>query len=431
MHERYKDQVQFVAVYVREAHPTDGWRMPTNDRVGITLRQPRSAAEREGVAGKCCALLEMRMPLVVDGLDDRVGHAYSGMPDRLYVIDREGRVAYQGGRGPFGFKPREMEQALVLLQLDEKAAPAVGRFPLLPSAVAWKRLPPAEQGPGQPLPSWARALAGPLPRTTAAMLELDFAQRARSPLDPKLRGRLRWEAARANGCARGAACALADLRRAGLGETEIQALGRDEAGRPEAERAALAFARKMMRAADTVTDAEVAGLLKHFGDKQTVAIVLLLAYANFQDRLLLHLGLGAEASEALPPLEVRFRKKDEKAGRQPAGSGPVRKGPPPAATPDDEAAALALARLQEKLEAQRQRPPRIRVPTWDELRKQGAPERPDPLRIRWSLVCSGYQPELARGWFGCLRTFAEEAAQDRVLEESVFWVLTRRLNCFY
>jgi hypothetical protein len=124
MHERYKDQVQFVAVYVREAHPIDGWRSSSNDRAGITLRQPRSAREREGVAAKCCAVLEMNMPLVVDGLDDRVGHAFSGMPDRLYVLDRQGRVAYKGGRGPFGFKPREMEQALVLLLLDQQLAAA-------------------------------------------------------------------------------------------------------------------------------------------------------------------------------------------------------------------------------------------------------------------------------------------------------------------
>ena len=41
----------------------------------------------------------MTMPLLVDEPDDRVGHAYSGTPDRLYVIDREVRVAYKGGRG--------------------------------------------------------------------------------------------------------------------------------------------------------------------------------------------------------------------------------------------------------------------------------------------------------------------------------------------
>ena len=71
------------------------------------------------VAGECCKKLEISMPLLVDGIDDRVGRAYSGMPDRLYVIDREGRVAFKSGRGPFGFKPVEMEQALIMLLLDD------------------------------------------------------------------------------------------------------------------------------------------------------------------------------------------------------------------------------------------------------------------------------------------------------------------------
>jgi hypothetical protein len=60
----------------------------------------------------------MSIPLLVDEIDDRVGHAYSGMPSRLYVIDTEGKVAYKSGRGPFGFKPAEMEQALVLLLIN-------------------------------------------------------------------------------------------------------------------------------------------------------------------------------------------------------------------------------------------------------------------------------------------------------------------------
>ena len=59
------------------------------------------------------------MPLLVDEMNDRVGHAYSGMPDRIYIIDPNGRVVYKGGRGPFGFKPREMEQALVMWLLDQ------------------------------------------------------------------------------------------------------------------------------------------------------------------------------------------------------------------------------------------------------------------------------------------------------------------------
>ncbi len=122
MQRRYKDRVEFLAIYVREAHPVEGWRMPSNDKVGITIKQPRNQGERTDVAQQCCTALQMTMPLLVDAIDDRVGHAYSGMPDRLYIIDRNGRVAYKSGRGPFGFKPGEMEQALLMLFLDQEAA---------------------------------------------------------------------------------------------------------------------------------------------------------------------------------------------------------------------------------------------------------------------------------------------------------------------
>jgi hypothetical protein len=53
------------------------------------------------------------------------------------------------------------------------------------------------------------------------------------------------------------------------------------------------------------------------------------------------------------------------------------------------------------------------------------------MRILWTLVCRGYQPELAAGWSACTRIFAEEAKQDRVFEQSLFWVITRTIHCFY
>src|SRR5262249_43155093 len=139
-------------------------------------------------------------------------------PDRLYVIGRDGRVVYKGGRGPFGFSTGEMEQALILHLLDRPAARPGARLPLPGDAQAWKRL-PARARP--PLPAWARALAGPLPRTTAAMLRLDYLHRARNPLDARLRAKVRWVAARANGSAYGQAYALADLKRAGASAAEV------------------------------------------------------------------------------------------------------------------------------------------------------------------------------------------------------------------
>jgi hypothetical protein len=119
MYARYRDAVDFYAIYIREAHPSDGWSMESNDRVGIRVSQPKSTQERTQVATKCCQTLRMSMPLLVDAIDDPVGRAYSGFPDRLYLIDRDGRVAYKGGRGPFGYRPRELEQTLVMMLLDD------------------------------------------------------------------------------------------------------------------------------------------------------------------------------------------------------------------------------------------------------------------------------------------------------------------------
>ena len=124
-------------VYVREAHPTDGWRMSSNDKDGVVFAQPTTDEERCEVAGKCRAALHMTIPLVVDHVDDRVGHAYSGMPDRLYLIDRAGKVAYKGGRGPFGFKPGEVEQQIAMMLADDKRAAELGsRFPTLSNGAA-------------------------------------------------------------------------------------------------------------------------------------------------------------------------------------------------------------------------------------------------------------------------------------------------------
>lgn len=112
---RYGDRARFLMVYVREAHPTDGWHMESNAPGAVNIEQPTSYAERVGVATQCQGRLDFGMPFLVDAIDDKVGATYSGMPSRLYVIDRDGKIAYKSGRGPHGFKPAEMEQSLLFL----------------------------------------------------------------------------------------------------------------------------------------------------------------------------------------------------------------------------------------------------------------------------------------------------------------------------
>lgn len=123
LYRAYGDRAAFLMVYVREAHPTDGWETRSSRRYGIQLAQPRTYAERRSVAQTCADRLGLGFPLLVDDLNDRVGARYSGMPSRLYVIDPTGTVAYQSGRGPFGFKPRELEQTLLLVLSESEQAP--------------------------------------------------------------------------------------------------------------------------------------------------------------------------------------------------------------------------------------------------------------------------------------------------------------------
>ena len=128
LYARYKDRATFLAVYVREAHPTDGWRMEINDVLGVAVRQPRTYDERAGLAEVRASALGLSFPVLVDTLDDTVNNQYCGIPSRLYLIDAERRIAYKSGRGPFGFKPGELEQSLImLLQQEATAGPPVGR----------------------------------------------------------------------------------------------------------------------------------------------------------------------------------------------------------------------------------------------------------------------------------------------------------------
>ena len=109
MWERYRDRAAFLVVYIKEAHPEDGWVEATNRRSGIRLLDPTTDEERAAVAQTCAVRMQVRLPVAIDGVDNRVASTYGGWPDRLYLIGRDGRIAFQGGAGPFGFKPAELE----------------------------------------------------------------------------------------------------------------------------------------------------------------------------------------------------------------------------------------------------------------------------------------------------------------------------------
>jgi hypothetical protein len=107
LYEQYNDTVQFLMIYIREAHPTDGWYVGKH-----AIRNHRSLEERREVAAKCETALRYGIPTLVDEMDEAVMTAYAAYPDRLYLVDVDGRVAYAGARGPWGFRPVMFKKAI-------------------------------------------------------------------------------------------------------------------------------------------------------------------------------------------------------------------------------------------------------------------------------------------------------------------------------
>ena len=112
LYRQYGDRAAFYVVYIEEAHPIDGWQLDDNVEDDVLVSSTTSDEERVQVAGVCMTKLGIELPAIVDEADDRVEQAYTGWPDRLYVIDTDGRIAYKSAAGPFGFKPSEVEAAL-------------------------------------------------------------------------------------------------------------------------------------------------------------------------------------------------------------------------------------------------------------------------------------------------------------------------------
>lgn len=112
MAKKYRKDVEFLLVYVREAHPTDGWQVPRNEKEGVLLASAKTYAQKEEHATSCSRNLGITFTTLVDGMDNAVEKAYTAWPDRYYLIGTDGRIVAKGAPGPAGFKAAELETAI-------------------------------------------------------------------------------------------------------------------------------------------------------------------------------------------------------------------------------------------------------------------------------------------------------------------------------
>jgi hypothetical protein len=112
LHRRFGDQVEFFVIYIREAHPINEWQVESNESEGILFAQPETLAARTEIANVCSLRLELSIPTLIDDMENSTDLKFYALPDRLYLIGRDGRVAYRGAPGPFGFAASDLERAI-------------------------------------------------------------------------------------------------------------------------------------------------------------------------------------------------------------------------------------------------------------------------------------------------------------------------------
>ena len=89
--------------------------MDSNVKEQVVFKQPKTFGERKKAADILVDRLKYRAPLALDGIEGAAEQAYGAWPERIYIIGTDGKIAYQGGMGPFGFHPDEAEKKLAAL----------------------------------------------------------------------------------------------------------------------------------------------------------------------------------------------------------------------------------------------------------------------------------------------------------------------------
>lgn len=81
---RYRNQaVEFFTIYVREPHPGEHYG-PHKD-FEQKLKAARDCRELDGI----------QTPILVDDLQGTVHRCYGSMPNMIYIVDKNGRIAYK------------------------------------------------------------------------------------------------------------------------------------------------------------------------------------------------------------------------------------------------------------------------------------------------------------------------------------------------
>ena len=78
------------------------------DKDDVCYAQPKTLEQRVAIANDFTKRFKYSVPFGIDEMNNAANDAYAAWPERLYILDENGRIAYKGGNGPFKYDPKEV-----------------------------------------------------------------------------------------------------------------------------------------------------------------------------------------------------------------------------------------------------------------------------------------------------------------------------------
>jgi Flp pilus assembly protein TadD len=112
LYAKYKGQLSFALIYIREAHSTADWQSTRNERDGIVLPPATTIGEQQEHANMCVRKLHINFPALLDNMSGDAEKAYSAWPSKAYLVDSGGQIIFTTGLSELDFKPDQLESAI-------------------------------------------------------------------------------------------------------------------------------------------------------------------------------------------------------------------------------------------------------------------------------------------------------------------------------
>ncbi len=130
--------------------------MKSNVKEDVCYAQPKTIEQRIAIGNDFTKRYKYTVPFGIDEMSNAANDAYAAWPERLYIVDESGRIAYKGGNGPFNYDPKEVRAWLAARYGEVKhpeAKPADGATPADKDKPADKSDAPKQDAPKPDTPA--------------------------------------------------------------------------------------------------------------------------------------------------------------------------------------------------------------------------------------------------------------------------------------